>query len=370
MNGIFNTIIAFILSTLMSTGIAAVLEDEPEEAVENFFAELAAGQQQMVQEYRDCRELDEIRKAVLENLDFKVEDALAKGDVAVAKVKITNKDFSGVKKAYEKESYDFVMDKLYSEEITDKEKLAARCLDIYKKQVDEAAESAEKNSKEIYLAMEDDGDNSWRIIRNDECRSAIMGGLELPGQISSKGEKEEKARKEKIDLADTLRKDTVDYVLKQEEIPAYSYDEVQAMDMSKPSGVTAEDLKLVTKYKLEGTEEKLYQLEQDYELNCLLLLAIASHESAYGTMQFHPNNVCGYGYSGFASINDCLDTVGRVLAKNYLSPSGSYYKGNTIDSVNKTYAADPSWDSKVAKKVTYFYQVISENRSKQLEKLR
>ena len=58
------------------------------------------------------------------------------------------------------------------------------------------------------------------------------------------------------------------------------------------------------------------------------------------------------------------------IAKNYLNPSGPYYKGKTIDSVNRTYAADPAWDSKVARKVTYFYEVISENHNKQLNKLK
>jgi len=181
---------------------------------------------------------------------------------------------------------------------------------------------------------------------------------------------EKNASAQEIDLANSLRKSTVDNVIEQEEIPAYSYAEVQAMDMSKPSGVSVEDLKLVTRYKLVGTEETLYNLEQEYDLNCLLLLAIASHESAYGTAQFHPNNVCGYGYKGFSSINECLDTVGRVLAKNYLAPGGAYYKGNTIAAVNRTYAADGSWNVKVARKVSYFYQVISENHNAQLEKLK
>lgn len=365
MNGIFNTILAFILSTLMTTGMTAVIEDEPEEAVEDFFAGLTSGQQQIIEEYRDCAELDEIQKEVLRNVDFKVEEAIEKGDVAVAKVKVTNSDFSGVEKAYEKKSYDYVMDNLYSDDIGNKKKLAGECLKIYEKQIVEAAEAGDKASTEIFMAMEDDGENSWRMILDDKTRSALMGGLQLPGK-----EESSEASGKKTDLADALRQDTVDYVLEKEEIPAYSYEEVQSMDMSKPSGVTVEDLKLVTRYKLVGTEETLYNLEQNYNLNCLLLLGIASHESAYGTMQFHPNNVCGYGYSGFSSVNDCLDTVGRVLAKNYLDPSGSYYKGNTIDSVNRTYAADPSWDSKVARKVTYFYQVISENHNKQLEKLK
>ena len=181
---------------------------------------------------------------------------------------------------------------------------------------------------------------------------------------------EKNASAQEIDLANNLRKKTVDNVIEQEEIPAYSYEQVQAMDMSVPSGVTVDDLKLVTRYKLVGTEETLYQLEQEYDLNCLLLLAIASHESAYGTSQFHPNNVCGYGYSGFSSINECLRTVGKALANSYLSPGGAYYKGNTIAAVNRTYAADSSWNVKVANKMTYFYKVISENHNKQLEKLK
>ena len=181
---------------------------------------------------------------------------------------------------------------------------------------------------------------------------------------------EKNASAQEIDLANSLREKTVDYVLEKEEIPAYSYAQVQSMDMSVPSGVTVDDLKLVTKHKLVGTEETLYKLEQEYDLNCLFLLAIASHESAYGTAQFRPNNVCGYGGKGFSSVNECLETVGRALANSYLSPSGAYYKGNTIAAVNRTYAADGSWNVKVANKVTYFYQVISENHNAQLEKLR
>ena len=181
---------------------------------------------------------------------------------------------------------------------------------------------------------------------------------------------EKNASAQEIDLANTLRETAVDYVIEKEEIPAYSYAQVQAMDMSVPSGVTVDDLKLVTRHKLVGTEETLYKLEQEYDLNCLFLLAIASHESAYGTAQFHPNNVCGYGYKGFPSINACLETVGRALAKSYLSPSGSFYKGKTIAAVNRTYAADGSWNVKVAKKVAYFYKVISENHNAQLEKLK
>lgn len=348
----------------MSTGIATAIQDEPEEAVADYFAGLTDGQQQVIEGYQDCDELDQIQKDVLKNVDYKVTEALQKGQVAVAKVTISNRDYSGVNDAYKKEAYDYIMDNLYSEDVTDKSRLKEKCLEIYADKVREASDSDSKTKAEVYIPMVQNQDNGWDVILSSKARKAIMGNMDLP---SDDDEKNDTA---KADAGDLLRQEAVDKVLDKESIPAYSFAEVQAMDMSKPSGVTVEDLKLVTREKLVGTEEKLYEMEQNYNLNCLFLLGIASHESAYGTMQFHPNNVCGYGYSGFPSINDCLDTVGRVLAKNYLDPSGPFYKGNTIDSVNKTYAADPAWDSKVANKVTYFYQVISENHNKQLNKLK
>lgn len=182
--------------------------------------------------------------------------------------------------------------------------------------------------------------------------------------------KESAAQAKDIDIAEELRQKTIKDVKENGKIKSYSYAEVCSMDMSIPSGVSVADLKLVTRYNLVGLEEKLYQMDNDYNLNCLLLLGIASHESAYGTMQFHPNNLCGYGYSGFSSKEECLDTVGRVLAKSYLDPSGSFYKGKTIDSVNKTYAADPAWDSKVARKVASFYQTIAAERNKRIDELK
>ncbi|MDO4869109.1 MAG: hypothetical protein Q4A65_02280 [Bacillota bacterium] len=200
-----------------------------------------------------------------------------------------------------------------------------------------------------------------------------LGSYKLNAKASSADVKEAKQAAAKtlpVPAGDMLRTKTVYKICANETIPAYSYSEVCSMDMSKPSGVTVEDLKLVTKSGLVGLEEKLYQMEQDYNLNCLFLLGIASHESAYGTSQFHPNNICGYGYSGFSSKEECLDTVGRALAKYYLTPGGAHYKGTTIDDVNRTYAADPAWDSKVANKVTYFYQVISESHNARLEKLK
>ncbi|MCI5535807.1 MAG: glucosaminidase domain-containing protein, partial [Clostridiales bacterium] len=119
-----------------------------------------------------------------------------------------------------------------------------------------------------------------------------------------------------------------------------------------------------------GLEEAFWQAEQNYDVNCLFVMAIASHESANGTMCFRPNNMFGFGTSGFSSKAECIDVVSRALANNYLSTSGSLYSGKTISSVNKRYAASTTWDDKVARNMTRYYSVISQHHNAALEKLK
>ena len=142
------------------------------------------------------------------------------------------------------------------------------------------------------------------------------------------------------------------------------------MDVSKPSGVTVSDLKLVTQGNLVGLEDSFLKAEKDYGVNCLFVMAIASLESANGTMCFKPNNMFGFGSSGFSSKAECIDVVSRALAQNYLSPGGSLYSGKTISDVNKRYASSSTWDDKVARNMTNYYSVISVHHNKALDRLK
>lgn len=173
-----------------------------------------------------------------------------------------------------------------------------------------------------------------------------------------------------VDISNALRISTVNRVIKNESIPSYSTSQIMNMDVSRPSGVTVSELKLVTKGGLVGLEETFYKAEQDYGVNCLFVMAIAAHESANGTMCFRPNNMFGFGSSGFSSKAECIDVVSRALANNYLSPGGSLYSGKTISSVNKRYAASTTWDDKVAANMTRYYSVISSNHNAALDKLK
>ncbi|MDO4869110.1 MAG: hypothetical protein Q4A65_02285 [Bacillota bacterium] len=173
-----------------------------------------------------------------------------------------------------------------------------------------------------------------------------------------------------VDLANALRKQTADYVYEKESIPAYSYSQVWSMDMSQPSGVTVDDLKLVTSGNLVGLEEAFVKAEHDYGVNCLFVMGIASLESANGTICFRPNNMFGYGSSGFSSKAEGIDVVSRALANSYLTPGGGLYSGTRITDVNRRYAASSTWDEKVCRNVTRYYSVISPNHNSQLEKLK
>lgn len=175
-----------------------------------------------------------------------------------------------------------------------------------------------------------------------------------------------------VDLADALRTSTVNEILDDNYIKAYSRSEVMAMDVSKPSGVTVEDLKKVTSHGLVGLEKDFWQAEQDYGINCLFVMAIAAIESGNGTINGVGNNMFGWGggYIAFSSKAEGIDVVARGLAKNYLTPGAGLYSGNTISDVNKRYASSSTWDDKVASKMVSYYSTISKTHNTELEKLK
>ena len=177
------------------------------------------------------------------------------------------------------------------------------------------------------------------------------------------------ANAKEVNISDSLREYTVSKVKKEEKLKSYSLSDIYNMDVSKPSGVTAKELSYITKQNLVGLEEAFVKAEEDYGVNCLFLVAIASMESANGTICFKPNNMFGYGSSGYSSKAECIDDVANGLANNYLKKGASLYNGKTISDVNKRYASSSTWDDKVARNMYNYYSIISEKRNSALKKL-
>ncbi len=109
---------------------------------------------------------------------------------------------------------------------------------------------------------------------------------------------------------------------------------------------------------LQGLGAAFADAEAKYGVNAYFLAGIAALESGYGTSKIalDKNNLFGFcayddsPYSSakrFASREAGIDYVAGFLSKEYLSGSGRYYKGLSVDSVGRSYATDPSWADKV-----------------------
>lgn len=117
-----------------------------------------------------------------------------------------------------------------------------------------------------------------------------------------------------------------------------------------------------TKSKLIGLGAPLKRIEAKYNINAMLILALAQHESAYG-MSKHAqdlNNLFGlYVYDtnplnkNFPTIEDNVnELVNKFWQPNYITPGGMFANGGVVGSkalgFNIKYASDPFWGAKIA----------------------
>ena len=168
-------------------------ESEPWEAADDFLHNLSGGDKQTTMTYMDNRyvnflenvkgtdeEMDRLEEALFKNFTYELTDCATKDNVAVVKVNVRNCDFSDVMDDYQKESYEYVTDNLYSDSVIDKKKLNKKCLDIYLDQIEKTAGEDPSYEEVIFLPMEGDGYGGWRIILSDEIMKSILGELEIP----------------------------------------------------------------------------------------------------------------------------------------------------------------------------------------------
>jgi beta-N-acetylglucosaminidase len=132
-------------------------------------------------------------------------------------------------------------------------------------------------------------------------------------------------------------------------------------DLTQPSGETAQRLDAFLQgTALAGLGSAFMAAEANYHVSARYLLAHAIEESAWGTSRIaqDKHNLYGYGaddahpyedaYS-FPSFAACIEYVARMVAQNYLSPSGPFYHGPTLRGMNVCYASDPNWAENIAR---------------------
>ena len=205
---------------------------------------------------------------------------------------------------------------------------------------------------------------------------SIVAGLAIAHSIVDKANAANEAKIaemqdniKEVKLAENLYSMAADKVVDDIAVPTYTLDELYALDLREKTGFTAEDLKLITRKGLVGCEEAFVKAEETYGVNSIFLISIASLESAYGTMMFRPNNMFGYGRTGFSSKEECIMTVAKGLGTRYLPPGGSLYGGSpTLKGVNKRYAANPQWYYKVGKYMQGYYAELAAAKNGALDK--
>lgn len=158
------------------------------------------------------------------------------------------------------------------------------------------------------------------------------------------------------------------------------------MALNEPSGLTLSQFqKVLTDSKdknqiFQSQAQYFYYIEKQYQINGIFIAAIGVHESAWGTSKIakEKKNLFGYGaydsnpYQGayeFSTYAESIDLMAKVLTKYYLNPKGTsiyggetavgtYYYGNHLTSVNKSYATDKNWANAVYSYMQYFYNKL------------
>lgn len=190
---VLRMIAALILPIIMQMNAIAMVSATPQEAVTDFMEGLQTRQTRVMNKYMDNAYVNflnnvqgdedvvaRMNDSLFQNFSYEIEDIAQKNDVAVAKITIKNRDFSGVLNEYNTVSYQYVVSNLYTDEIADKEALNAVCLDLYVQQIEKAAELDTVVETVVFVPMVDDGYYGWNIVMTDELMLAVLGNLQPP----------------------------------------------------------------------------------------------------------------------------------------------------------------------------------------------
>ncbi len=145
-------------------------------------------------------------------------------------------------------------------------------------------------------------------------------------------------------------------------IPLLSQDTIYTMDLTAPTGITAEDLEAITTLGLVGLGDDFVLAEQTYGVNCVFIMAIATLESGSGLYNGAGNNMFGYGNYAFDSKEEGIMFVAKGLAENYLATDGGLFTGTKdIPGVWSHYASSETWGPRIAAIMASYYAEMHYN---------
>ena len=182
--------------------------------------------------------------------------------------------------------------------------------------------------------------NEQQAIKIEELQSQIID-LQIDNEI--------------LEIEDTVNQIEEEILEIEEEIPPIIYN---TNNIAHKSGYTAEQFdaiinKVFTDMNKEITSmttigDSLYTIEQEYDVNGLYLLGIASLESGWGTsgLATKSNNIYGLIGRKFDSVDKCTEYMGSWIRSEYID------KGyDTLDKIQTKYC--PNGGSKWINDVTW-----------------
>ena len=149
----------------------------------------------------------------------------------------------------------------------------------------------------------------------------------------------------------------------------FTENNIKTEDMRKKSNFDEKNLtKYLEKYpNLSGIEQTLIEIQDEYEVNAILILAIVRLESGNGKSSIAKsrNNLGGIivmeksvrVYKSFDSKSDCVVYMAKLLSKSYLTEDGRYFNGYTLEDIAKRYSASPEKWTELVEELIYEIQV-------------
>lgn len=194
-------IIAVIVAMVLQAGMTGATETSPAEEAEEFMKGMSTLQEETLNKYMgnqyvnflvnvegDEETVARMRTTLLKNFTYKISEIEERDGLAVAEIPVSGNDFSEVMKDYEEEAYDYITENLYDEDITDREALSEKCLEIYVEQLEEEAEEGDLTERTIYLPMKETEHHSWDILLDDDIMQTMLGDVALPeGVLEGEG---------------------------------------------------------------------------------------------------------------------------------------------------------------------------------------
>ena len=165
---------------------------KPEEKTEEFLSAIKSGNKDILMGYADNEyinmlvnssgdeeTLNKIYTNLFKNFSYKIISSTIdeKTENAIIKVEITNVNFKNVLKNYEKESYDYIVDNLYSSSKTKKSNLNNQCLKILANEIEDAAKSTKTTTQTVEIKLTKNENYSYDLTIDDTLMDTLTGGL-------------------------------------------------------------------------------------------------------------------------------------------------------------------------------------------------